>query len=170
VPMPDLIAASILRRVIFGGWAQVNSVYGMCDSNLSFPERLRAERKRLVLTQEEFGRLGNVSKTAQWLYEAGKNWPTVEYLEALKAQQVDIGYIVTGARSQAAVLDWKLLRNAFLLVQENFAERADRSFSADQLFDAFRTIVEAAMGVTRPDLVSQQKVNAENSVMEARDD
>lgn len=124
------------------------------DSKLSFPERVRAERKRLGLTQEEFGRLGGVSKTAQWLYEAGRNWPTADYLEALNVQGVDVGFIATGNRLSSDCLDWTLLRNAFLFVQHSFAERSDRSFSAEQLFDAFRSVVEASLCVTRPDLAS----------------
>lgn len=126
-------------------------------SSLSFPERLRMERKRLGLSQEKFGRLGRVTKTAQYLYEAGKNWPTAEYLESLRLNDVDVGFITTGARLNKDNLDWTLLRNAFLLVQHSFAERKDRQFTADQLFDAFRSVVEASMGATRPDLISDDR-------------
>lgn len=126
-------------------------------STLSFSDRLRAERKRLALSQEEFGRLGGVTRTAVWLYEAGKNWPTAEFLESLRMNDldVDVGFIVTGVRQSKDHLDWVLLRNAFLLIQHTFAERTDRKFTADQLFEAFKSVVEAATGVTRPDLLSE---------------
>lgn len=134
------------------------------DTPLSFPERLRIERKRLGLSQERFGRLGGVSKTAQWLYEAGKNWPTVEYLEALKDNRVDVGFMVTGNRLPTDRLDWTILRNAFLFVQHSLANRPDRNFTHEQLFDTFRNVVEAAMGNTRHDLAGCNKEYAFQSI------
>jgi transcriptional regulator with XRE-family HTH domain len=125
------------------------------NSILSLPDRLRQERKRIHLTQEEFGRLGGVTKTAQWLYESGRNWPTTEYLESLRLNDIDVGFIATGIRLSNDRLDWVILKNAFLLIQHSFAERTDLNFSAEQLFDAFKSVVEASMGVTRPDLVQE---------------
>jgi transcriptional regulator with XRE-family HTH domain len=125
------------------------------NSILSLPDRLRQERKRLHLSQEAFGRLGGVTKTAQWLYESGRNWPTTEYLESLRLNDIDVGFIATGIRLSNDRLDWVILKNAFLLIQHSFAERTDLNFSAEQLFDAFKSVVEASMGVTRPDLVQE---------------
>lgn len=121
----------------------------------SFPDRLRMERRRLGLTQEQFAVLGGASKTAQYMYEAGKNWPTCEYLEALRSNGVDVAFIATGARMASSAIDWEVQRQAFLLVQHNLASKPDRAFSPDQLFDAFKTAVQMAQGVTRPDLVAQ---------------
>lgn len=121
----------------------------------SFPDRLRMERRRLGLTQEQFAVLGGASKTAQYMYEAGKNWPTCEYLEALRSNGVDVVFIATGARMASSAIDWEVQRQAFLLVQHNLASKPDRAFSPDQLFDAFKTAVQMAQGVTRPDLVAQ---------------
>lgn len=127
------------------------------DATLSFPKRLRAERKRLAISQVEFGRLGGVSKAAQWLYEAGKNWPTVEYLETLKSNGVDVVFLVTGNRSMNDRLDWTILRHAFLFVQLSLANRLDRQFTPDQLFDAFKSVVETSLEMTRPDIASQKE-------------
>lgn len=118
----------------------------------AFSLRLREERKRLKLSQEKFGHLGGVSKAAQYLYESEKNWPTLEYLEALRLRGVDVGFIATGKRVNQDNLDWELLKNAFLLIQRSFAQRKDMSFTAEQLFDAFKSVVEAANGSTRPDI------------------
>jgi transcriptional regulator with XRE-family HTH domain len=120
----------------------------------AFSLRLREERKRLKLSQEEFGHLGGVSKTAQYLYESEKNWPTLEYLEALRLKGVDVGFIATGKRTNQDNLDWELLKNAFLLIQRSFAQRQDVSFTAEQLFDAFKSVIEAANGSTRPDIIN----------------
>lgn len=121
------------------------------DAHLSFPDRLRLERERLGLSQSDFGKRGHVSKMAQWTYEQGRHWPSVEYLESLKSEGVDVGYLVTGRRTDG--LDWEVLRNAFLFVQRTLASRPDRNFTDDQLFEAFKSVVEAAMGLTRPDLI-----------------
>lgn len=131
----------------------------------SFPDRLRMERRRLGLTQEQFAALGAASKTAQYMYEAGKNWPTCEYLEALRSSGVDVAFIATGARMASSTIDWELLRQAFLLVQHNLASKPDRAFSPDQLFEAFKTAVQMAQGVTRPDLVTQAENSRANKAM-----
>jgi transcriptional regulator with XRE-family HTH domain len=123
----------------------------------TFPERLLIERKRIGLSQEEFGKLGNVSKTAQYLYESGRNWPTLEYLEALRVSGVDVAYIASGVRAENQQLDWAVLKNAFLLVYHSLAKNQDVSFTPEQLFEAFKALVEAAAGATRPDLLSKPK-------------
>ena len=64
-----------------------------------FGERLRAERIRKMLNQEEFSKLGSVSQNSQLAYEKGKTSPPVEYLLRLADHDVDIGYILTGRRN-----------------------------------------------------------------------
>lgn len=114
-----------------------------------FPERLRLERESLGLSQTEFGRLGGVSKITQWNYEAGKHWPTLDYIETLRASgKVDVVFLVTGSRSSRGELDWPLLKNAFLFAQRSFAQRPNRNFSDEQLFDLFKSIVETSLRFT----------------------
>lgn len=123
------------------------------NSSSSFAERLREERKRLGLTQEAFGRLGGVSKTAQSLFESGKNRPGSEFLQALYQNGVDVCFIFTGKRHQTVQYDWELIKNAFLFVSRSFAERKDRNFSPEQLFEIFKSVLEASLGANRPDLI-----------------
>lgn len=122
----------------------------------AFSLRLRQERKRLKLSQEEFGRLGGVSKTAQYLYESEKNWPTLEYLESLRLNDVDVGFIATGKRTYQGNIDWELLKNAFIFVSRTFIERKDRNFTSEQLFEIFKSVFEASMGANRPDLIDTE--------------
>lgn len=104
------------------------------------------ERERLGLSQTDFGRLGDVSKITQWNYEAGKHWPTLNFIETLRSsERVDVVYLVTGSRSSRGELDWPLLKNAFLFAQRSFAQRPNRSFSDEQLFDLFKSIVETSL-------------------------
>ena len=65
---------------------------------MSVGKRLREERLRLKLSQEEFGQLGGVAKIAQFNYEKSKRRPDIDYLEKIYKNGVDILYVVTGRR------------------------------------------------------------------------
>ncbi len=126
---------------------------------ISLPDRIRIERKRMGLLQGEFAKLGGVSITSQSLYETGKNWPTMEYLENLRMNGVDVRFIASGQITVNTTVDWLILKNAYLMVQHSFVDRGDVEYSPEQLFDAFKTVAEAALGVTRPDLVREKVSN-----------
>lgn len=61
-------------------------------------ERLREERKRLGLSQADFGALGGVKANAQGKYEADERSPDSGYLEGLASAGVDVLYVLTGQR------------------------------------------------------------------------
>lgn len=61
-------------------------------------ERLRSERKRLGVSQTEFGEWGGVSKNAQANYENGSRNPDANYLAAVAKIGVDVNYVLTGDR------------------------------------------------------------------------
>lgn len=75
-------------------------------------ERLRQERQRLVLSQEELGALGGVRKQAQLNYEKGERAPDTTYLLAVAEAGVDVGYVLTGNRTQAGALSLEAARAA----------------------------------------------------------
>jgi transcriptional regulator with XRE-family HTH domain len=58
--------------------------------------RLRQERLRLGLSQEEFGKRGGVRKQAQIKYEQGKRQPDLNYLARIAVIGADVAYILTG--------------------------------------------------------------------------
>ncbi|WP_175784262.1 helix-turn-helix domain-containing protein [Burkholderia ambifaria] len=62
-------------------------------------DRLREERVRLGLSQEDFGAIGGVKKLAQGNYEKGMRVPDAAYLAAIAAAGVDVLYVVTGTRA-----------------------------------------------------------------------
>ncbi|MDH4571123.1 XRE family transcriptional regulator [Salinicola acroporae] len=62
-------------------------------------ERLKHERLRISLSQEEFARACGVSKRAQASYESGERSPRAEYLEAASSVGVDVQYVLTGIRA-----------------------------------------------------------------------
>lgn len=65
----------------------------------SLNNRLKEERQRLGLTQDEFGELGGVKRNAQKNYENGTRTPDASYLSAIAKHDVDVSYILTGERT-----------------------------------------------------------------------
>ncbi|MDH4763061.1 transcriptional regulator with XRE-family HTH domain [Pseudomonas sp. SORGH_AS 211] len=61
-------------------------------------DRLREERDRLSLTQDELGQIGGVNRNSQGKYEKGERNPDSAYLEAIAAAGVDVLYVLTGKR------------------------------------------------------------------------
>lgn len=59
-------------------------------------DRLKEERLRLGLTQEQFGALGGVRKQAQLKYEKGERKPDAAYFEGIAAAGANVSYILTG--------------------------------------------------------------------------
>ena len=64
--------------------------------------RLREERERLGLSQQEMAEAGGVKKMAQWTYEKGERHPDTRYLAAIAALGADVLYILTGQRTPVA--------------------------------------------------------------------
>lgn len=65
----------------------------------TFGTRLKTERNRLNLTQEELATVGDVKKNAQRLYEKDENPPSSDYLARIAAAGVDIHYLFYGVYS-----------------------------------------------------------------------
>ncbi|WP_426139664.1 helix-turn-helix domain-containing protein [Pseudomonas sp. DWP3-1-2] len=65
--------------------------------------RLKSERKRLDLSQQELGAIGGIEANAQGLYERGKRFPNAGYLGAIAEAGVDVLFVITGTRKVLAV-------------------------------------------------------------------
>lgn len=61
-------------------------------------DRLRVERLRLAITQEEMAKAGGVARSAQANYEKGERHPDSQYLTSIHSVGVDIYYVLTGLR------------------------------------------------------------------------
>lgn len=62
----------------------------------TFSVRLAEERKRLGLSQADFGLLAGVGRTTQNKYESGEGEPGAYYMARVEAMDVDVMYLVTG--------------------------------------------------------------------------
>ncbi len=65
---------------------------------MGIAERLKEERKRLKLSQPDFGALGGAGKTTVIAWERGAATPNAAFLENAAAAGADVRYIVTGDR------------------------------------------------------------------------
>ncbi|MCF5723912.1 helix-turn-helix domain-containing protein [Pseudomonas syringae] len=65
-------------------------------------QRLREERKRLGLTQEELAIIGGVKVNAQSTYERGARVRNAIYLANIAKAGVDVLYVVTGRLTPCA--------------------------------------------------------------------
>ncbi len=59
-------------------------------------QRLKEERQRLGLSQEQMGERGGVRKQAQLKYEKGERSPSSDYLSGIAEAGANVSYILTG--------------------------------------------------------------------------
>jgi len=71
--------------------------------------RLKAERKRLGLTQTVFAGLASTTKQTLFSWETGKTSPSAVQMRALAAHGVDVLYVLTGERSEPVSIGQTLL-------------------------------------------------------------
>lgn len=65
----------------------------------SVGDRLKEERARLGLSQEAVAAAADHGRAAQLRYEKGERAPDTDYLAAIAALGIDVGYVVTGVAS-----------------------------------------------------------------------
>ena len=99
---------------------------------MGFGARLAEERKRLGLKQAEFASLVGTDVPKQSLYENDRRELRADYLARLSAAKVDVGYVLTGRRSEGEWLgdDASLLVSTYLALPPELKE-ALLSFLAD---------------------------------------
>lgn len=69
------------------------------ENHSTLGERLRQERLRLGLTQEELANCTGIHRRTQANYELGKTAPDMAYFQALRRVGLDPTYIETGTKS-----------------------------------------------------------------------
>nr|WP_284146363.1 helix-turn-helix domain-containing protein [Pseudomonas mosselii] len=62
-------------------------------------DRLREERVRLNLSQEDLAQAGGVNRNTQGSYERGARNPDAAYLVAVAGLGVEVGFVLFGKRS-----------------------------------------------------------------------
>lgn len=89
----------------------------------SFSSRLRVERARLGLTQEQFASLGGVKRASQHMYEQSERVPDIHYLQRLSEHQIDVVHLLLGQKVPSSdagqlILSGGLLSDIYCVVDE----------------------------------------------------
>ncbi len=92
-------------------------------------ERIKLERKRLNLSQTEFGEACGITLRSQQNYENGSRNPDSEYLRRANELGVDINYLITGKPASASVSDDEsLILDSFRALDDETKKIAMRVF------------------------------------------
>lgn len=132
-------------------------------------QRLREERKRLGLSQEEFGRIGGVKKLAQINYEKDLRTPSYKYFDNLREnQEIDIEYILTGINNKNR--DFWLTAEARINTLIAMALDLYPTAFSKAIDEAYHQQIDAALGAEPPvelvvaDTVDERLLAVENEV------
>jgi transcriptional regulator with XRE-family HTH domain len=87
-------------------------------------KRLREERERLQLSQEQLAAIAGTNRITPSRYEGGTHLPTIGFLAAVAQAGVDVGYVLDGKRNVVALSadDAALLGRAAAIVDARLAE------------------------------------------------
>ena len=77
----------------------------MDHEEVGFGGRIRSERRRLKLTQQQFAKAVGVSQGSEVGYESGAHIPNIQYLARAANLGVDIVYVVLGRRGSSEAID-----------------------------------------------------------------
>jgi transcriptional regulator with XRE-family HTH domain len=80
----------------------MSTVNATSDNSITTGARIRQERRRLGLTQDDFAKKVGVHRRTQVNYESGIRGPDSAYLEAASRIGVNVGYVLTGEQAD----DW----------------------------------------------------------------
>lgn len=126
-------------------------------------QRIREERVRLGLTQEEFGKLSNTLRATQAQYEKGIREPKASYFLALMEHQVNVSFMLFGERD-----DKKSSHDSEFVEAEKFAFKLlieslqalnyeIKSVSPEGLHLAFVNLRNQAMGILSKQIEDQKR-------------
>lgn len=86
--------------------------------------RLKAERERLGLSQEQLAEVAGTNRMTPSRYEQGSHFPTLGFLAATESAGVDVGYVLTGKRSIVSLgLDDAALLGRAMAVVDDLLEK-----------------------------------------------
>lgn len=104
---------------------------------MNLGERIKKERKRLMLSQTACAALGNASKGSQISWEKGLASPNANVLAAWAAAGFDVVYVLTGEPTEKKLVDMKLERDGWREVLYKFQYFLKLHKYDAELYDAF---------------------------------
>lgn len=115
--------------------------------------RLREERMRLGMSQDQLGTIARQSRKSVLRYESEERAPDAPFLEAIAAHGADVLYILTGRREQPALEDIKTLTAAIEIIEEALAKRRATLPPAKKA-----EVIALAYDILKGDAQGQEKV------------
>lgn len=117
----------------------------------TFGQRLRLERVRLGLTQENFASVGGVKRVSQHMYEQDVRVPDLNYLQSLAGHGVDMPYLVLGQEAASArqgqfVMPATLLSDIYRVVDEFGRDIAGDPLALPERLKLFEFLCAAVEG------------------------
>lgn len=109
----------------------------------SFGARLREERNRRQLTQEQFAAIGGVSRVSQHLYENDARCPDTGYLSKLAEHGIDVGKLLMPERVERRTPDRSELLKAFRIVDQVARDALGNPLPLDERERHFNTLIAA---------------------------
>jgi len=109
----------------------------------SFGARLREERSRRQLTQEQFAAIGGVSRVSQHLYENDARCPDTDYLSKLAEHGIDVGKLLMPERVEHRSPDRSALLMAFRVVDQMARDALGNPLPLDERERHFNTLITA---------------------------
>lgn len=134
-----------------------------------FGLRLKAERKRLGLSQAQLAEIGGIGRLAQVQYESEATSPTTRYLSAIASAGIDLAYLVLGIRFDEGGLTPEKAQEvedrAFDWVQKYAQQQPDGKLSAETHKILFRLcrgcLTQMAQGKLPADLDLMALINGQ---------
>lgn len=125
-----------------------------------FGFRLKEERKRLRMSQSEFGMIAGIRRLAQQQYEQEKSSPSITYLSKIMVAGADLDYLLFGQRSVTGINRDAMERiehRAFEMMESLAIEHADEKPPIETRWTWFRVFRNYLIQVERgglPDDIS----------------
>lgn len=114
-----------------------------------FGKRLKSERLRLGLTQQEMANAGGVRRATQYLYERGERLPAVDYVIGVLATGANLQYLFTGYRAPSAsdllVFDREALANALASADQMCRDEKGRLLDPEFRIQVTINLLEGAL-------------------------
>lgn len=117
------------------------------------PARLREERRRLGLSQDELARTAGVSRATVAGYELGKTSPDLAYLLSIGEAGVDTHFVMNGHRfadASLGMIDWKIITELMEAVND-FAEANSLVITLEKRVRIVRVLYPAAVEANQVD-------------------
>lgn len=114
--------------------------------------RIRTERTRLGMNQDDFAALAGVQRRAQGSYERDQRVPDAAYLAAVAQHGVDVMFVITGNRAEDVDAQLKAYGDAWEALDRALQENS-RNMPADkkrQAAEALYQAVKAGDGQAQP--------------------